>query len=245
MRYTTQVISYSSANSISNEPSMAFRQPTAGPELDIVHYFCEEHLKDTATDNTLSIFLEPKLESGFPDIVAVFWDSEVVRQWPEARKNLQPSDISIIHYVNMTERLPVQMLVERFGTRKASEMMLRLSDAHAVEVSSEELVRKPLEENFAIKRLVAIEAKVKDWRKGLDQAFQNTWFASEAYLLLGAIPQSTNVISYAERLGVGLLHKDQPLSAPQLQSRVGSLPASHATWFFNEWVWKYDLLMES
>lgn len=239
MRYTANVISYLSATATPKAPTVAFRQPTAGPELDIVHRYCQDHLASITGEGALSIFLEPKLDSGFPDIVAVFWDRGIAQQWPRERANLLPMDMPIIHHVNVTGTLPVDMLVKRFGTRKTSNLMLRLSDAQVADVMSDEIRRKPLQETFAIKKIVAIEAKVKDWRKGLEQAFQNTWFASESYLLLGVLPQSSNLTECAEKLGVGVLHKEQSLLKPQLKSRVGKLPTSHASWLFNEWAWKY------
>lgn len=239
MRYTANVISYLSATAIPKAPAVAFRQPTAGPELDIVHRYCQDHLASIRGECELSIFLEPKLDSGFPDIVAVFWDRGIAQQWPQERANLLSMDMPIIHHVNVTGTLPVGMLVKRFGARKASNLMLRLSDAHVADVMSDEIRRKPLQDTFAIKKIVAIEAKVKDWRKGLEQAFQNTWFASESYLLLGVLPQSSNLTECAEKLGVGVLHKEQSLLKPQLKSRVGKLPTSHASWLFNEWAWKY------
>lgn len=239
MRYTSNVISYSSASVSTVAPAMAFRQPTAGPELDIVHQYCLEHLTDLGEGDAVSVFLEPKLDSGFPDIVVVFWDQTVAQRWPHERRDLLPQDLPIIHYVNMADSMPVSMLVKRFGARKASDIMLRLSDAQVVEVRTDGLYRKPVEEVYAVKRLVAIEAKVRDWSKGLEQAFQNTWFASESYLLLGVLPQRGNLAECAKKLGVGVLHKEQSLFKPYLKSTIGKLPISHASWLFNEWAWKY------
>lgn len=237
MLYTSNVISHSSVSATA--PSMVFRQPTAGPELDLVRQYCQDHLAKLNDANALSIFLEPKLDSGFPDIVAVFWNQAVAQHWPHERRNLLPQDLQIIHYVNMAHSMPVAMLVKRFGTRKASDIMLRLSDAQVVEVKSDGLYRKPLEKIYAVKRLVAIEAKVKDWSKGLEQAFQNTWFASESYLLLGVLPRRGNLSECAKNLGVGVLHKEQSLLKPYIKSTIGKLPTSYVSWQFNEWAWKY------
>lgn len=238
MRYDSNVISYSTACESASASPMVFRQPTAGPELELVHHYCQNLLTGTV-GQSVSIFLEPKLDSGFPDVVAVFWNPEVASQWPEQRRHLLPEDLLITHHVNIAGKLPVEFLVKRFGTRRASEMMLRLSDAEIVQVRSEELTRKSLDEVYAVNRLVAIEAKVKDWRKGLEQAVQNTWFASESYLLLGVLPQKAGMAEYAQQLGVGVIQKEQSLQTPYLKSTVGKLPVSHASWFFNEWAWRY------
>lgn len=239
MRYTPNVISYFTSQN-GNATETIFRQPTHGPELDIVNMYCEEHLASLGASESLSIFLEPKLDTGFPDIVAVFWDKEVSDTWPEARAILTSSDMAIVHHVNLVGQIQVERLVQRFGTRKTSEMMLRLSDSQVAEVKSDEILRKPLSNTFAVKRIVAIEAKVRDWSKGLEQAFQNTLFASESYLLLESLPNSQNLFRSAERLGVGILDKDRSVTQPYLRPKVGSLPTSHAAWLFNEWAWKFS-----
>lgn len=245
MRYTANVISYLTSDTFrAAPPAVVFRQPTAGPELDFVMRYCQEHLVNFERGSALSIFLEPKLDSGFPDIVAVFWDREIAKKWPIDRIKLLPADIQIVHHVNMAGKIPVEMLVKRFGIRKASDMMLRLSDARLVDVQSEEICRKPLDDIFATNRIVAIEAKVRDWRNGLKQAFQNTWFASESYLLLNSLPQSNEVAVQAEKLGVGVLHKEQSLLMPHVKSQVSNLPASYVSWLFNEWAWRYSILEE-
>lgn len=241
MRYTSKVISYLSADVSSVASTVAFRRPTAGPELDIVNLYCEEHLSSVKNGNEeLSVFIEPKLESGFPDIVAVYWDRTVADNWPAERLHLLPSDIPIIHYVNMAGSISVDLLTKRFGKRKASQMMIRLSDADVVNVQTNEITKKPLEEAFAIKRIVAIEAKVNDWQNGLLQAVQNTWFASESYLLMGSIPKSDGLLKSVENYGVGLVSKDQSISNPIIKSRTGNLPTSYASWIFNELAWKFS-----
>jgi hypothetical protein len=244
MRYTPNVISFFTSQN-GNAAETIFRQPTHGPELDIVNMYCEEHLASLGVNESLSIFLEPKINTGFPDIVAVFWDKKVSHKWPEARANLTSSDMAIVHHVNLTGHFPVEQLVKRFGTRKTSEMMLRLSDSQVAEVKSDEILRKPLSNTFAVKRIVAIEAKVRDWSKGLEQAFQNTLFASESYLLLESLPNSQKLFRNAERLGVGILDKNRSVTQPYLRSKVGLLPTSHAAWLFNEWAWKFSNNIEA
>lgn len=242
-RHTPNVISYLTSQT-SNTIGTVFRQPTPGPELDIVNMYCEEHLANLGMDESLSIFLEPKINTGFPDIVAVFWDKEVSHRWPEERANLTPSDLAIVHHVNLVGKLSVDQLLKRFGTRKTSEMMLRISDSQVADVKSSELLRRPLNKTFAVNRLVAIEAKVRDWSKGLDQAFLNTLFASESYLLLDSLPNSESLFKKAEKLGIGVLDKGRSVTKPYLKPKIGALPNSHATWLFNDWAWKFSNNLE-
>lgn len=239
MRYNSNVISYFTSQD-GHAANTIFRQPTLGPELDIVKAYCEEHLINLDAADNLSIFMEPKLDSGFPDIVVVVWSHEVANRWPQRRALLTPTDLELVHHVNLVGSLPVEKLTKRFGTRKTSEMMLRLSDAQISEVKTDEIVKRPLDEVFAVKRIIAIEAKIKDWSNGLQQAFQNTLFASESYLLLRALPNSQSLFDTAEKLGVGLLDKDSSVCRPHLKARPGALPTSHAAWLLNEWAWKFS-----
>jgi hypothetical protein len=97
---------------------------------------------------------------------------------------------------------------------------------------------KPLEEIFAIGRLIAIEAKMKNWQEGLQQAFHNTWFASESYLLLPDVPNTSELTQQATSFGVGLLAASCSPVQSQLPAKVGQLPKSYASWLFNEWAWQ-------
>ena len=242
MSYTAQVISYSTTSSSAKDLSIVLRQSTEGPELDIVYHFFEEHLRNFQTEYDLAVFVEPRLDSGFPDMVVAFWNKEISEKWSFARSLLQRSDILLMHHVNLTGELPITLLSDRMGAKKSAATIQRLLDAGVVELTASALIKKPLNEVFAINRLIAIEAKVRHWKKGLEQAFRNTWFASETYLLLGAIPQSQPMLADAARLGVGILDKHHSISNPYADSKVGELPVSYASWLFNEWVWKHELI---
>jgi hypothetical protein len=88
---------------------------------------------------------------------------------------------------------------------------------------------------MAVRRIVAIEAKVGAWRPGLEQAFHNRWFASESYLLLPGVPKSDALESELGQTGVGLLTPDRPMRRPAVRAEKAKLPGSYASWLFNEW----------
>jgi hypothetical protein len=73
--------------------------------------------------------------------------------------------------------------------------------------------------------LIAIEAKLKDWKTGLQQAYRNTCFAHRSFVLLPKATALTALGSLAEfeRRGVGLCYieggeivvlQDSPLALP-------------------------------
>lgn len=61
-----------------------------------------------------------------------------------------------------------------------------------------------------IRDVVAVEAKLKDWRRALNQAYRYKWFASRSYVLLDDAhlkPAIKNLTSFQE-MGVGLMSLD-------------------------------------
>jgi hypothetical protein len=97
---------------------------------------------------------------------------------------------------------------------------------------------RSLSKTFAIRRIVAIEAKVNEWRAALDQAFVNTWFTPESYVLVPVIPRGADLLETALRQGVGVLSKERP----NLEPRPAMHPTSYASWLFNEWSWRLATL---
>jgi hypothetical protein len=90
---------------------------------------------------------------------------------------------------------------------------------------------------YATKHIIAVEAKVSQWRQALNQAFQNQWFATSSFVLLSRLPGGVALADEAEALGVGLwtmANNVLDLSA-MAQHRQ---PSSYASWLFNEWAWR-------
>jgi hypothetical protein len=96
-----------------------------------------------------------------------------------------------------------------------------------------------LRKNFAVRRIVAFEAKISDWRGAIQQAALNKWFASESYILVPRIPARSVIIETAEAAGVGVWIEGEVspyLVTPRVNSRE---PLSYASWLFNEWSWRF------
>jgi len=75
-----------------------------------------------------------------------------------------------------------------------------------------------------------------DWRKGLEQAVHNTWFASESYLLMPTLPRSRAPHEEAGRLSVGLIDRGTQLADhPSAASSSALDHPSVGAWLVNAW----------
>jgi hypothetical protein len=213
------------------------RTPTRGPELRLIRQFARQALPRSTSREEVTVFVEPKLDNGYPDLVVVYWDKDVAASWPEARARLTSDDVMFLQYLHHVRREPIRDLRTRVGKRRADAIVEHLIDADAVRCKGAALQRRRTNEVFAVRGIVAIEAKVTNWRKGLQQAFLNTWFASESHLLLPSKP-SASAIKRAVELGVGVITLDHSFATPLVKPRRDRLPRSYASWIFNEWVWR-------
>jgi hypothetical protein len=213
------------------------RTATQGPELDVVQAFLERCVVRRA-GHVVSVFCEPRLDTGYPDVVLVHWDRKAADAWPVERAQLTVEDVRLLHFLHGARSVSREEFGCRSSLRHPDHALERLVAARVVKVSSRRIRVRPLAEIFAVRRLIALEAKISDCRRGLQQAFVNTWFASESFLLLRHVPKAGSLLEDAARLGVGVLSVDQELSTPQLRARRDRLPQSYASWLFNEWAWR-------
>ena len=78
---------------------------------------------------------------------------------------------------------------------------------------------------FAATQIIAVEAKIKEWRGALAQAHLNTWFASHSCVLVPRIPRNSTLIQDARELGVSVFAQEQAACAlsPSPESAPRSL----------------------
>lgn len=216
------------------------RRPTRGPELELVNGYVRDCLPLPPKGQARTVFIEPRLDSGFPDVVVVYWHLGTASRWRETRVNLSMADIRVLHYLVYSGNTSTDRLRLLFK-RGVSGTLDRLLEADLVKNVGSAWRALPLRQIFAIRRLIAIEAKVNAWRPGLSQALQNTWFASESYLLLPQIPKRSTLLEEALCFGLGVVTADRPLHQAETPARTEELPKSYASWLFNEWAWRASI----
>lgn len=180
-------------------------------------------------DERLTIFREPRLPSGFPDLVVVVWNESVAFNWAMERGKIISSDLRLMQYLATTGPAGTLDLKSLFGS-ETERSLRRLEGAEMVVLQKDAWRARALSRTFAIRRIVAIEAKIAEWRAALDQAFINTWFTPESYVLLPQIPPKSSLLETALQRGIGVLSKEKP----GLVERRERQPRSYASWLREE-----------
>lgn len=213
----------------------SFRDSEDGPEDALVDDFLGR-VPSTQGRYELTKFQEPQLGAWFPDLVIVFWEPEIANYWPSARRQLCGRDFRILQCLRGLGQAGTHTL-SRFANYDITSSLERLLEADLIFQASHTWRPRSVRDSFAVSRLVAVEAKIKNWKKGLTQARRNRWFASESYLLLDRLPTSTDVVQQVQSHDVGLLTCEGHLSEPVVTPVRRDLPRSYASWLFNDWAW--------
>lgn len=216
--------------------SASFRQHAGGAECKLIDWFLEQDAIRPPRGCRTTLFREPRLESGFPDLVAVIWHEATAREWSDARASLTSAEMRILHF--LVHRGPcTEAELSAIFVRQLSSRLERLLDAATVRRTRSHWIARPLSKIFAVRRLVAIEAKLSRWTDVLQQAQLNTWFASESYVLVPKLPKSESFYDSARSHGIGIWTQESGEVYSAAQDATG-LPRSYASWLFNEWAWQ-------
>lgn len=211
--------------------ALTTRKPTAGPELELV----EGALRSQYLSPSL-LFREPRLPTGFPDVVSVTLSKADVLFSPE-RMALRPLDLKIVHHLFHVRGSAREDLTSQLSLSSAECLgsLARLEVAGLLRHRGRRVFCNRLAAVFAAREIIAIEAKIKDWQSGIRQAAANTWFASHSYILLpeGVITEPARTA--AERLGVGIMAFDGRRTRIPLRAKRHKIPSSYGSWLVNEW----------
>lgn len=214
-----------------------FRKTRSGPESELVENFLANLPLELVRGSRATIFREPRLESGFPDLVVVVWRESVTKQWSEARKRLQSEDLRIAQYLLRSGNTHAKELSAVFG-RGVTEALDRLETARIARKVGKAWRTYSLSTAFSATKIIAIEAKVGKWSDVLRQARLNMWFASKSYVLVPRRPGQAK-LKEASRVGVGVCSMGDD-TVRDLEAAPAALPKSYASWLLCELAWRYS-----
>lgn len=214
------------------------RRGRAGPESQLISRFLLSLPFRGRANHRVTIFREPRLQSGFPDLVLVDWHEPTAMHWDPKRADISTEQIRLMHLLSSIGPQPEQRLTAILR-RRSDRQLSRLADVGLVFERKGLWHARSLRHTFAVRRIVAFEAKVGNWRAALEQASLNRWFATESYILLSRPPiDAAAREANAEKVGIWIVGEFAPfVRPPSLGIRQ---PVSYASWLFNEWAWKCE-----
>ena len=225
---------------IDNSIGLNGRATRLGPEADLTNEFLLQIRNEFNTKNgDYALFYEPLMPTGFPDIVIAEFRKATFDGWTELRSSLQVFDFKILHHLYFIQQASSEDMESQLSidSKILIRSLERLLDAGLIKRSSRSWRPKCIYSSYGIKKLITIEAKIKDWDGALKQASLNRWFASESYVLLPSSKIHSSKIELAQNLGIGIYISPKGRRFKKVSHAYkGPLPGSYASWFFNEWI---------
>lgn len=225
-----------------NSPDIGlqFRTSTEGEEMDLVREFIDYYIvkfEKTNKKKHLAVFIEPCIESGYPDIVFAKYRPDILEHWNDARMRLTTNDLKVLSQLIYSRGCSGSYIMRtlKLSERQTIEALERLLDADMIVRKNGVWHSRNISYYYSIEQLVSIEAKMGDMKKVIEQSLKNTWFASQSYVLTGAEKPKESTIMNVKKQGVGLYCKKNKFKK-LVEAKKMSLPSSYLSLQFNEWV---------
>ncbi|MGB6329399.1 MAG: hypothetical protein WBF48_10760 [Halarcobacter sp.] len=219
-----------------------FRNKTQGPELDLVYNFIDNITNQFKhKENKLAIFVEPLVDTTYPDIVLLEYVDNNIEKWNKERNNLSRDDIKLLTIIKQFESISSTSLHNRtkINYRNILNSLEKLIDSDLINRKNEKWTINPLEDIFFIKKISAVEAKVNQLDNLLHQADINNWFASESYALSSVKKPHNKTIEKFKNYGIGLYSLNDNKIKKFTKAKKQRIPNNYASWMFNEWLGRY------
>lgn len=212
-------------------PSRASKE---GPEDDFLRRSFDRGLNEHVGMESFW-FYELDMPIGVPDAVAVVArNNNAVKT---NRKNLNAKHIRTLCHIYKYEAESRTGLQESLFLSRtdALRILSDLSDADLIELEEDTIRRFHIDDVFRLEQIIAIEAKLTNWREAVLQASRNKWFASHSYVLVPPIGKLEQLVLMAQDHGVGVITFDGDSVELVLDCGVQDIPASYGSWLVNEW----------
>ena len=224
------------------EIGLYMRNTTVGNEADLVEqfidYYCSDFLENSK-NTQLAVFVEPRIESGFPDIIFASYLPSILDNWSKEREKLDIYDLKLLSFLFNAQNANGTKILTKLGfpEKQTINSLEKLMDAKLVSYRSGSWRMRKLRDIFSITKLIAVEAKLNDINRVVEQSFHNTWFASHAYVLTNASNPNSVTLRKLSKYGVGLYCKDSQFKKC-FEAEQHILPSSYLSYQFNEWIGK-------
>lgn len=216
------------------------RSATLGDEYELVgqfiEYYCYRFIRSNKKTQ-LAVFVEPRIDSGFPDIVFASYLPSITDNWSDKREALSVFDLKLLSYLCTTEGAVGAKIISTLGfpEKQTLTSLEKLMDAKLVSYRDCSWRVRGLRHVFSLTKLIAIEAKLNDIKKVVEQTHLNTRFASHSYALTNSAHPVGETVRTFKRFGLGLYGKDSQFRRI-VEAKQYTLPSSYLSFQFNEWI---------
>jgi len=186
-----------------------------------------------------TILQEPFTGLGYTDLVAVIWNKDIYSKWQTDRNKLIINDIKILHhlYLNNKYKTITEIMAELgFSKREITDSFTRLDNAGLIKKTHDDKFKTlKKSEIFYIKEIISIEAKLKDWRRALNQAFANIGYSSESYVLFPEKYLTSHMLEEYNKTDIGIIAYKSNFDVVKAAKKK-TIPANFNSWLFNEYI---------
>ena len=218
------------------------RTATQGEEIELVkefiEFYCDRFLKNNKVNN-LAVFVEPRVSSGFPDIVFATYSPDILENWSKEREKLDIYDLKVLSHFILSKGCTGEQLINtlKLPEKQILKSIECLMDAKMITRVNGKWKAEKLKNIYSIKKLVSVEAKISDMKKVAEQSLINTWFASQSYALTNIERPQEVTLNNFQKQGVGLYCKRNGFRKV-VEAQKLALPSSYLSLQFNEWIGK-------
>ena len=218
------------------------RTATQGEEIELVkefiEFYCDRFLKNNKVNN-LAVFVEPRVSSGFPDIVFATYSPDILENWSKEREKLDIYDLKVLSHFILSKGFTGEQLINtlKLPEKQILKSIECLIDAKMITRVNGKWKAEKLKNIYSIKKLVSVEAKISDMKKVAEQSLINTWFASQSYALTNIERPQEVTLNNFQKQGVGLYCKRNGFRKV-VEAQKLALPSSYLSLQFNEWIGK-------
>jgi len=229
-------------NSSKPEIGLYTRQVTEGAEFSLVEqfidFYCHKFIRNNKKTH-LAVVIEPRIESGFPDVVFASYLPSIIENWSDKREELDIYDIKLLSYLCNATDVQGAKLVNKLGfsEKQLITSLEKLMDAKLVSYRKQSWRIRELRDVFSLTKLIAVEAKISDINRVVEQSHLNTWFASHSYALTSSIRPQNETVRTFSKYGIGLYCKGSHFRKV-VEAKQYNLPSSYLSFQFNEWIGK-------
>lgn len=216
------------------------RKVTHGKELDLVKQFID-YKKEAyiPSDNSnMAIFIEPKVNNSYPDIVFVEYNPNNFENWNSTRNELLSSDLKILYHIYVSKKIDATSIVSQLGVSWKETMLSieKLYDSNLISRKNQGWYIRN-KKSISLKRIEAVEAKLEKLDAVFQQALINKNFASESYVLSVRNNRlSQNKMNLFNKFGIGVYVQDNEGFQVLRKSEESSIPVGFNSIYFNEWI---------